>query len=139
MVSSWDIIWCVYAVFLCPKILQMHMQYVWYSISAVSYDAAPSGIRRYSFFLAELSGAIQDYTINMLYRRSWAFPPPGIDFYIGKFCVLACFFTYVSSHTIYKYYQLYGIFINVFITKGLFQNGFYQKNYINIIFVETTM
>ena len=27
-------------------------------------------------------------------------------------------------------------FVNVFITKGLFQNGFQQKNYINILFVE---
>ena len=53
--------------------------------------------------------------------------------------MLACFFKYVSPHTIYKYYQLYGIFINVFITKGLFQNGFQQKNYINILFVEKNL
>ena len=33
--------------------------------------------------------------------------------------------TYVSPSTIYKYYQVYmESFINVFMTKGLFHNGF---------------
>ena len=39
----------------------------------------------------------------------------------------------------YREFTVYGTFINVFITKGLFQNGFQQKNYINILFVEKNL
>ena len=66
--------------------------------------------------------------------------PPGIDFYIGKICMIACFFAYASPSTIYKYYQLYGIFIKVFNYKGiisqwfltekLYEDTFCKKNYV---------
>ena len=38
--------------------------------------------------------------------------------------MIACFFAYASPSTIYKYYQLYGIFIKVFNYKGIVSQWF---------------
>ena len=52
-------------------------------------------------------------------------PPPWyIDIYIGKFCVITCFAYMLLQALFTKMINYMESFVNVFITKGLFDNGF---------------